>query len=114
LLGVVATHLFDLFTCRRMVHLGWTVFGIVYIGIIVVTFFVLSVGGIGYGFCEYYKTMLTDQSAYGELGVAYTQNAFMRVDTCIFGDGNVLSKFGLAKEMGTVEDLFTNIQTYYD
>lgn len=65
LLGVVATHLFDLFTCRRMVHLGWTVFGIVYIGIIVVTFFVLSVGSIGYGFCEYYKTMLTDQSAYG-------------------------------------------------
>lgn len=38
----------------------------------------------------------------------------MRVDTCIFGDGNALSKFGLAKEMGTVEDLFTNIQTYYD
>lgn len=39
---------------------------------------------------------------------------FMRMDTCLFGDGNALSKFSLAQEMGTVTKLFTNIQTYYD
>ena len=32
----------------------------------------------------------------------------------MYGDGNVLSKFNIAKEMATVTDVFTNIQTYYD
>ena len=36
------------------------------------------------------------------------------MDTCLFGDGNALSKFSLAQEMATVTQLFTNIQTYYD
>jgi len=80
-----------------MVHLGWTIFGIVYAGVLVITFLVLSVGSVAYGFCSYYKTMLTDQSAYNTLGISYTQNAFMRVDTCIFGSGNALDKFSLGK-----------------
>jgi len=113
LLGVLATHLFDLLSCRMMVHLGWAIFGIVYVGVIVVTFVVLSVGSIGYGFCNYYQNMLNNQAVYNQLGTAYTQNAFKRVDTCLFGNGNSLEKFGLANEMGTVEALFTNIQTYY-
>lgn len=54
LLGVASTHLFDLLACRKMVHLGWTIYGLAYIGVIVVTFFVLSVGSVSYGFCEYY------------------------------------------------------------
>ena len=58
--------------------------------------------------------MINDQSAYSKLGLSYTQNAFMKLDTCIFGDGNALSKFGLAQEMGTVIKLFTDIQTYFD
>jgi hypothetical protein len=58
MLGVLATHLFDLLTCRLMVHLGWAIFGLVYVGVIVVMFVVLSVGSIGYGFCNYYQSML--------------------------------------------------------
>jgi len=42
-----------------MVHLGWTVYGLAYIGVLVVTFGTLSVGSIGYGFCNYLKDMLT-------------------------------------------------------
>jgi hypothetical protein len=114
LLGVIAAHVFDVFTCRSMVHLGWTVFGLAYVGIIGLTFILLSVGSIGYGFCNYFHLMLTDQTAYAQLGASYTQNAFTRIDTCIFGDGNSLSKFNLNHEMGTVEQLFTNIQTYND
>lgn len=38
----------------------------------------------------------------------------MRVDVCVFGNGDALSKFSLDKEMNTVESLFTNIQTYFD
>jgi hypothetical protein len=80
-----------------MVHLGWTIFGLAYIGVIIITFFLLSVGSIGYGFCNYYNSMLNNQTAYAQLGISYTQNAFMKIDTCIFGNGNALSKFSLAQ-----------------
>jgi len=36
------------------------------------------------------------------------------MDTCIFGNGNALSKFSISQEMETVMKLFTNIQTYFD
>ena len=96
LLGVLATHLFELSICRRMVHLGWTIYGLIYAGVIIVTFTSLSLGSIGYGFCSYFDLMLTDSTSFNLLGQAYTQNAFMRLDTCIFGDGNALSKFSMA------------------
>ena len=114
LLGLVSTHCFDMLTCRRMVHLGWTVFGLSYIGVILVTFFALSVGSISYGFCAYYKSLLTVQLSYDRLSVHYTQNMFARLDTCLFRDGNALSKFSVAQEMNTVTSLFTNIQNYFD
>ncbi len=37
-----------------------------------------------------------------------------KLDVCLYGDGNVLTKFNIAKEMQTVTQVFTNIQTYYD
>lgn len=58
--------------------------------------------------------MISNQAVYNQINAAYTQNAFGRIDTCIFGDGNALSKFSVAQEMETVETLFTNIQTYLD
>jgi hypothetical protein len=114
LLGVVAAHLFNLYTCRSMVHIGWTIFGLAYVGVIGLTFVLLSLGSVGYGYCKYFEAMLNDQNAYAKLGAAYSQNAFTRLDTCVFGDGNALAKFSLAKEMSTVEALFTDILTYFD
>jgi hypothetical protein len=97
LLGVVATHVFDVLSCRKMVHLGWTIYGLAYVGVIIVTFGVLSVGSISYGFCTYFNSMLTNSVSYNLLGQSYTQNLFTRVDTCLFGDGNVLTKFSIAQ-----------------
>jgi len=114
LLGAISAHVFNIFTCRAMVHMGWTIFGLSYIGVIILTFIMLSVGSIGYGYCSYLSLMLNDQTQFARLGGFYAQNSFMRIDTCIFGDGNALSKFSLAKEMNTVQTLFTNIQTYFD
>jgi len=79
-----------------MVHLGWAIYGLSYIGVIAVTFFVLSVGSISYNFCNYFNQMLTAQVSYNKLGESYTQNLFTRMDTCLFGDGNALEKFALA------------------
>ncbi len=97
-----------------MVHLGWSVYGLAYVGVIGMTFVLLSVGSISYNFCSYFNQMLSVELSYNKLGESYTQNLFTRMDTCLFGDGNALSKFSLAQEMATVTQLFTNIQTYYD
>jgi len=51
-----------------MVHLGWTIYGLSYVGVVVVTFFTLSVGSISYNFCTYFNQMLTVQVAYNKLG----------------------------------------------
>jgi hypothetical protein len=80
-----------------MVHLGWTIYGLSYTGVIIVTFFSLSVGSISYNFCTYFNEMLTVQVSYNKLGEAYTQNLFTRLDTCLFDDGNSLSKFSIAQ-----------------
>lgn len=90
ILGVISSHVFGVFSCKNLVHLGWNIFGLAYIGVIAITFATLSVGSIGYGFCSYFSSMITTEASYSKLGVAYTQNAFMRIDTCIFGDGNAL------------------------
>ena len=55
LLGMAATHAFEILSCRKMVHLGWTIYGVSYIGVIAVTFFLVSVGSISYNFCNYFN-----------------------------------------------------------
>ena len=55
LLGMAATHAFEILSCRKMVHLGWTLYGVSYIGVIAVTFFLVSVGSISYNFCNYFN-----------------------------------------------------------
>ena len=73
-----------------MVHLGWTIYGFTYIGVIIVVYHVLSVGSISYNFCQYFNEMLTVQVSYDKIGAAYTQNMFTRLDVCIFGNGNAM------------------------
>ena len=90
LLGVASTHLFDLLTCRKMVHLGWTIYGLTYLGAILVAYYTLSVGSISHNFCNYFNEMLTTQVHYDKLSTAYTQNMFSRLDVCVFGNGNAM------------------------
>ena len=46
LLGVIATHLFDIHNCRMIVHLSWIVLMLAYYGIIVLGFIFLPGGAV--------------------------------------------------------------------
>ena len=59
LLGMVSSHIFDLFSCSKMVNGGWCLFGFVYAGVLVILLFFLMVGGSSYLFCDYLKTVMS-------------------------------------------------------
>jgi len=54
LLGVIATHSFELFSCKTSVHLGWIAYGITYFGVVAISFILLALGGMSYSFCQFY------------------------------------------------------------
>lgn len=95
LMGVVATYRYEAFRCRSMVNVGWALFGFGFMGSVVVVFVTLGLGSLGYGFCNYFDSMVTSQAQFNKLGASYSQNAFTKLDACFFGDGNVLAKFNL-------------------
>ena len=51
LVGGLSTHSFDIWKCRYIVHCGWCFFGLMYAGILVLTFVTLSMGSVGFNFC---------------------------------------------------------------
>lgn len=51
LLGVISTHIFDLFTCKKMVNGGWILFGFIYFAVVGVMMLFLVVGGVSQSFC---------------------------------------------------------------
>ena len=63
-LGVFATHLFDIYNCRMMVHLSWVVFGTSYIGVIFLTYMFVVGGSTGYQTCGYFSKALTNQTEF--------------------------------------------------
>jgi hypothetical protein len=97
-----------------MVHCGWCFYGWMYVGVLALSFITLSMGAVSYNFCLYFEGMLKDPSEYGRISDAYSQNAFNRLDVCLFEDGDALRKFDISDEMRTVTNLFTDISTYYD
>jgi hypothetical protein len=58
LLGVISTHLFDLFKCTRMVHAGWVLLGIGYLTVLAVMLAMLAIGGVSHSFCDYFKGVI--------------------------------------------------------
>jgi len=60
LFGVISTHVLDIIACRTMVTLGWVIYGIMYFGIVILVFGFLSVGSIGYQFCNYFDAMVSN------------------------------------------------------
>jgi hypothetical protein len=62
LIGVFATHIFDIYNCRTLVHVSWVLFGITYLGILALTYFFVPVGSIGQQFCTFYEGILTNQT----------------------------------------------------
>lgn len=59
LIGTVSVIILDIYDCRYFIHFGWIIYGITYFGIIFIAFLMLSLGSIGYTFCQYYSGFLT-------------------------------------------------------
>ena len=114
LIGALSTHFYEIFECRYMVHCGWFLYGLMYFGVLVLGYVTYGLGGIGYGACNYFNASLSSPTQYALISASYSQNVFNRLDVCILGDGDALSKFEINDEMEVVMELFTNIITYYD
>lgn len=69
-------------------------------------------GSMGYTFCQYYKGMLANQTEFDKISSVYSQNVINKLDTCLLGDGDVLTKFAISNEMNTVSNLFVNIEKF--
>jgi len=54
LLGAVSSHIFDLFSCKKMVNGGWCLLGLIYLGIIAIAISFMVVGGVSHIFCTYF------------------------------------------------------------
>lgn len=50
-LGVISTHLFDLFKCTKMVNAGWVLLGFGYLLVLAVLILMLIIGGTSHTFC---------------------------------------------------------------
>jgi len=103
LLGLISTHIFEIFACKRLVNAGWVLFGFQYFGVLVVVLAFLTVGGISYCFCQYFSGVLSDQSSFTsfslQAGSSSFNQLFQYLDVCFYSDGNILKKFALEKEM---------------
>lgn len=64
LLGLISTHIFDIFACKKMVNAGWALFGIQYFALLVVLFVFLTIGGVSYCFCQYFGTAINSQNSF--------------------------------------------------
>ncbi len=90
LIGTVSTSFLEMYDCRYFIHFGWVVYGLAYFGIVFIVFLMLSYGSLGYSFCQYYSGFLSDQDQFSRKGNYYSQNPLTKLDTCLYGDGDVL------------------------
>ena len=100
LLGVVSSHVFDLFSCKKMVNGGWCLLGVIYVGVVGVMVSLLVVGGVSHVFCGYFKGVIEHQNTFLSYTLSSDANAvnhfFKYLDVCFFSDGNILQKFYVA------------------
>jgi len=50
-IGGFATSIFSILDCRKMVHLGWFIYAVAFVGGLVLMYLFIGLGSIGYGFC---------------------------------------------------------------
>jgi hypothetical protein len=116
LIGIIGTHFFELYNCKTMVHLGWVAYGVTYFGVVALCFIFFSLGGISYQFCQFYEGMLTNSNSFNQFASITGANSFSRffqkINTCFYGDGNIMSQFSIAKEMQTVSLLYSSVTNY--
>ncbi len=61
-LGIIAAYKYEIFKCKSLVSVAWALFGIGFMGSVIVVYATLGVGSLGYGFCNYFDTMISSQS----------------------------------------------------
>lgn len=62
IVGTISVVILEIFDCRYFIHFGWVVYGITYFGAVLIVFLLLSLGSMGYTFCQYYSGFLTNQT----------------------------------------------------
>jgi hypothetical protein len=116
ILGITATHRLDLYACRTSVHLGWVTYGVTYFGIVVLSFIFFSFGGISYQFCQFYGGLIGSDTSFkayaGVTGPSEYSRFFDKIQTCFYGDGNIMGEFSIAQETATVSDMYAEINTF--
>lgn len=117
LLGIISSHIFELFGCKNLVYGGWVLLGFMYFAVLGVLFIFLTVGGLSYSFCEYFGEIIGTRAGYVNYVAASASASnfnkfFSYLDVCFFQDGNILKKFELSQEMKSVSDVFLNSQTF--
>lgn len=110
-MGVFATHLFDIYNCRLMVHLSWVIFGVSYLGVIFLTFLFVPGGSVAQQTCNFLQKSLTNKTEFQRLRNYYSENVLSKLEVCLFDDGNILRTFNAYSEMLTVQTLFNNIDS---
>jgi hypothetical protein len=69
---------------------GWALYGAGFAILAIMCYALLGLGKYGYGFCDYFDKMLHDKAEFQRLSAADSQSVFGRLDSCMFGNGNVL------------------------
>lgn len=64
LIGSFSTATFHILDCRKMVHLGWFIFALSFVGGLILIYLFVGLGSIGYGFCEYYDGLIHGTGVY--------------------------------------------------
>lgn len=91
--GGIATHCFDMYNCRTMVHVAWGILGLMYFGVLAMTYVFLPAGSVGMDMCKVYNRALNNQSYYRKFGEQYAQSISTKLEVCLFGDGAILNTF---------------------
>lgn len=100
LLGVLATHYFEIYGCKACVHLGWMFYGLMYFGVLMLTFIFFAAGGVTYSFCRFYEGIVQNQAKLDAFSMNTKPTAFNHIfqtlTPCFYGNGNISSTFSLS------------------
>jgi len=62
----------------------------------------------GYGFCEAFKPVLTDQTIFLDFA-NQTKFGLDQLTTCFFGDGKILNQSNISAKLNSLDDLLGNV-----
>ena len=98
LIGAFSTSTFQILDCRKMVHIGWLIWSISFLGCMILLYFFLGLGNVSYQFCDYFDGILQgNNNIMVKIKSSNSQNAINRLGKCINGNGNSLESFTITQ-----------------